>query len=123
MITRYINTVTEWDVFTNTDNGIIIKFTADWCNVCRDAILPNHPSWTAGGWNSFNVDIDNEEIMEYIDEQEGLKVNKIPLFITKRNGVIKKMYQGKGEGEIKALLDDLVSNDSRPSEMSMDEKF
>lgn len=74
-----------------------------------------------GGWSAYEIDIDNEEIMDYLEE-EGLKVNKIPLFITKSNGVIKKMYQGKDEGGIKALLDDLVSG-IVPSEMSMDGEF
>lgn len=108
-----IKTVTEWDAYTNRQGGVIIKFTASWCKVCKEAMDVSHTP----GISYYEVDIDDaeedEELMCELEKELGGGVQKIPLFVSKVNGKVIESYQGKKEENIRLLIDRLVSSVSR----------
>ncbi len=105
-----INDASELKKALEGDNPVVIKFHADWCGACNYVKGPFAAvSNEVSNAHFYEVNVDNQDIMTYVDEHKVAKdgVEALPTFVLRQGDKVNEQFVG---GMSKEKLAEKIKN-------------
>lgn len=106
-----ISTVKEFTHALNSKKDMIIKFYANWCGACNYVKGPfAEAAHEFSNIHFYDIDVDNQDIMNYVDEHKIGKVEALPTFLFFKNGKsVEKIVGGMNKEHLKKEIKQIFS--------------